>query len=459
LGLLSFGDKIVRINCKFKHCQGNGYLEIEDGQLAWFKKKGFDIPNTCDSCKRWKDSVSSQQIGCSKCGRNPRTFEPKQIIGANLLGDKSWSQVRSSHICTDCYRAEKKRLEPKVTIKCSFEHCLSPRGFFEMGQGEIDFLSGKGLTSPTSCKPCREWKKSITDQRIQCGTCRTNVDVAAKTIIYQQQNGDVNWQQFQRNFTCKDCKKLEGAIKLTCANNFCHQEQLTSLRTKQFLFTKSEQEFYKSKGNSDPTTCKPCREYKKTLNKQILKCTTCYQSTPIENYEIINYSNLKGEHWDQCKKTFECKGCIGFGDGKWYPSGKGWGWATENENARYRWKIVDDKVTDHMYADPRFNDIQAHAQHIHIFKRQSSGEMTVGFSYDVGSSPPSSEIMQILASYYLGWNDFVLNKEKTKYKLCIDSQWRLFYPERSNSAIMPKDIDSFDIRYELANKIMKSWKK
>jgi hypothetical protein len=444
------------ISCKFKHCQGNGKIEIEESKLAWFAKKGFQPPNTCDSCKRWKDSVSSQSVGCSKCGRNPRTFEPKQIIGANMLGDKSWSQVRSSYICTDCYRAEKKRLEPKVNIKCNFAHCLSPRGFFEMGQGEIDFLREKDLTTPNSCKPCREWKKSITDQRIQCGTCRTNVDVAAKTIIYQQQNGDVNWQQFQRNFTCKDCKKLEGAIKLTCSNAFCHQEKFGNPRTKEFLISKSEQEFYKSISKPLPKTCKPCRDFKKSLGDQNIVCSVCRRDQPVEAYEITMHCNVNLVPWDNCKHTFECSGCRGSDGRGWSPEKEEWGKDKEYGGVKYRFKTVNGKITDHMYSNPNFDKKQAHAQHIHIWKMQDTAGLGAGFSFDADSSPPPESFFKIIASFGLYSNDFELVKEgkTSKYKLSIKRLWHIYGTTTNYVA-----KERFNIGFQIATAIIDSWRK
>jgi hypothetical protein len=441
----------VSISCKFKHCQGNGKIELDDGQLAWYKKKGIPLPETCNPCKRWKDSVSSQSVGCSKCGRNPRTYESKQIIGANMLGDKSWNQVRSSYVCTDCYHAEKKRLEPKVNIKCSFEHCLSPRGFFEMGQGEIDFLRGKGLTTPTSCKPCREWKKSVADQRIQCGTCRTNVDIAAKTIIYQQQNGDVNWQQFQRNFTCKLCKANEGAIKLTCANNFCHQERLT--RSKEFLLTKKDQDYFKSEGKPNPTRCKPCRDYKNSLKKIVHKCGICNRSTNIEPFDIIKHMNKMGQPWENCKDKYECEGCLGFGKSPWFPSDRGWGTVKDGSGLLYRWKEEKGKITEQMFSNPCFNDEQAHAQHIHIFDLQESVGYGSTFSFEEDSNPPSLAFFDYLAELGIKSNHFALINGKYRLFLTYDL-WRLY---RSGEPYNVKNRS--DIGFDLASKIMQFWRK
>jgi Probable zinc-ribbon domain len=521
--------------------------------IVWFAKKGFQPPNTCDDCKRWKDSVSSEQVSCSQCRRNPRTYEAKQIIGANMLGDKSWNQVRSSYVCTDCYRANKKQAEPKVNIKCSFTHCLSPRGFFEMGQGQIDFFRQKGLTPPTACEPCRDWKKSVTPQRLSCQKCRQSVDFEPKTIIYQNQKGDVSWQQLQRSFECRnckgaiklncenkfcqqeqqtrtkeflfsqsdqefykskgltppttckpcrdykktlkpqrlrcntcrenvdftiqdivrqnkkgdvswqelqrsfDCKDCKGAIRLTCSNNFCHQEKFTSKRSKEFLFSLSDQFFYKENKWESPTTCKPCREFKKSLGDQNIICSVCHRDQPVEAYEITMHCNVNLVPWDNCKHTFECSGCKGSDDRTWSPQSREWGKDTNYGGVKYRFKTINGKITDHMYSSPKFDKEQAHAQHVHFWQMSDSSKAGIGFAFDVGSNPPSESTFKILATFGFTIHDFVPSRNRTKYKLSLLRLWHIYgnsleYNEYNGD-------DQFDIGIKIATAIINGWRK
>jgi hypothetical protein len=433
--LTLFGDKIVYITCKFKHCLSYGSFEIEDSKIAWFKKKGFDIPTTCQPCKSWRDSISrDEQIRCSNCYSNPREYTTKQIIGAQMLGDRSWDEVRESYVCKDCYHEAKRASEPKHQIKCSYVHCLSDRGIFEIGQGQIDSFNKKGLTLPNSCQPCRDWKNSVQDERVDCKTCKTSSQFPAHRIISQNKKGDESWSSFKRSFKCNNCKRSEGALTCTCTNNYCHSEQLTG--KKQFTLNKGELDFFKTKNLSIPSTCKVCRDYKKGLKDQLCKCTVCNRDKMVTALTLLHKSNELRVSVEGYKEKFECSECVEQGVNAWYPRGNSW---AQKDGYKYRWKMdVNNNVTDQLYADPTFTDQEAHDMHIHVWNMDSGRDSGVGSSFRQGFISPSLLYILQRAGLKLDNNFQTLNG---KIKLTSNNP-----------------NDRFDIGFEVFQDIINWWK-
>ena len=368
------------LTCKSINCIGqqNGYgntFEIEESKLQWFRKKGFDIPNTCTHCKAWKDSITrSEYVNCCDCRSNPKEFTVQQIIGTQMRGEKSWQEVQQTYRCRDCHQKFKNLTDSKTQFKCDYNHCRG-NGYFEMADNQISFFQNKGLIVLTSCSSCRDWKKSLSDEIVSCCNCRQTFPVSAGRIIAQNKKGDRPWSSIRDSLKCNNCQNQENAVAYQCANSYCQSVRLGG--SQQFQLTQREIKFFQDKGMTLPTICKPCREQKKRLVDTPATCVICRRTSILTANTIQRIQSEQGKSWDEIQPSYECHTCKNTGDG-WYPRDNSW--VIHPMSYKYRWKIKDNLLSDRLYANLHFPDWECDLEHVHEY---GIGESVHGYSYSI----------------------------------------------------------------------------
>jgi len=153
---------------------------------------------------------------------------------------------------------------------------------FELSEKEAEWYSERGLDEPERCKECRDARRNISDQWIECKLCGAefcwSADAQRAARTYQGPGG------YDPPGYCSGCRnELDNFSEETLICSWCHTA---------FSFTPYQQVVYRRKDWTEPSRCPDCRQ--KAREGEPLR---------VEIYnargEIVGYAYRRGNRTDR----------------------------------------------------------------------------------------------------------------------------------------------------------------
>jgi len=171
----------------------------------------------------------------------------------------------------------------KNCYDCQKEFALSPK--------EAEWYHEHGLSEPERCQECRDTRRQIEDQTIQCFICQTEFVWSA-----DNQRALRTYKGLDNNIIPRVCPECRNKIKeiedKTYYCNWCHFP---------FTFTPIQQLLYKIRGWSHPSRCEDCRKREKDNKPLIMDIYNARGELIGHSYRQGNKTkryNLKGKLTD-----------------------------------------------------------------------------------------------------------------------------------------------------------------